>query len=173
MPEILDIINIDDVVIGQATREEIYEKKLIHRVTHVMVRDSNGRFLLQRRAAHISSPLHWIASACGHVQSGESYSEAAIRELAEEVGIIGSDVRELGKFFFDGNGTPKMMCFFEIITDDEPTFDPTEVDSIQFLTPDEAHEHITHGEKNSSGIEIYLGEDLRWKSLNFHLLILR
>ncbi len=75
----------DDMVIGQAPRKEVYEKKLIHRVAHVVVRDSAGRFLFQRRAAHISSPLHWIVSACGHVQSGESYHEAAIRELAEEM----------------------------------------------------------------------------------------
>jgi hypothetical protein len=40
MPEILDIINMDDQVIGQATREEIYEKKLMFRVAHVMVRNS-------------------------------------------------------------------------------------------------------------------------------------
>lgn len=147
MPEILDIINSDDQVIGQATRGEIYEKKLMFRVAHVMVRNSKWDFLLQRRAAHISSPLYWTISAGGHVHAGETYEEAAIRELAEEVWIRASEVREIWKFFHDANGLPKLISVFEVTTDDIPIFDPTEVHDVQFFTPEEAHEHIMHGEK--------------------------
>jgi len=147
MPEILDIINMDDQVIGQATRWEIYEKKLMFRVAHVMVRNSKWDFLFQRRATHISSPLHWTASAWGHVHRGETYEEAAIRELAEEVWIRVSEVRTLWKFFHDGKGLPKFIYLVAATSDDTPVFDPTEVDSVQFFTPAEAHEHVMHGEK--------------------------
>ncbi len=159
MPEILDIINMDDQVIGQATREEIYEKKLVFRVAHVMVRNSKWDFLFQRRAAHISSPLHWTASAWGHVHRGETYEEAAIRELAEEVWIRVNEVRALWKFFHDGNGLPKFIYLFEATSDDTPVFDPTEVDSVQFFTPEEAHEHVLHGEK------IHLELKFLWEKL--------
>lgn len=50
MSEILDIINIDDQVIGQATREDVYANKHMHRIVHIIVRDSAGRFLLQTRS---------------------------------------------------------------------------------------------------------------------------
>ncbi len=147
MPEILDIINLDDQVIGQATRGEIYEKKLMFRVAHVMVRNSKWDFLLQRRAAHISAPLQWTATAWGHVHSSETYREAAIRELAEEVWIQTIDLREIWKFFHDGNGLPKFIYLFEVTYDEEPIFDPAEVDSVQFFTPKEAHKHVMHGDK--------------------------
>lgn len=70
MPEILDIINLDDQVIGQATREDVYDKKHMHRIVHIIVRDSAGRFLLQIRSATVKyRPLHWVTSAAGHVQA--------------------------------------------------------------------------------------------------------
>lgn len=147
MPEILDIINMDDQVIGQATRREIYEKKLMFRVAHVMVRNSKWDFLLQRRAAHIPGPLQWTATAGGHVHSCETYKDAAIRELAEEVWIKTSNVREVWKFFHDGNSLPKFIYLFEVTSDEVPVFDPAEVDCVQFFSPDEAHTLITTHEK--------------------------
>jgi 16S rRNA (adenine1518-N6/adenine1519-N6)-dimethyltransferase len=70
MPEILDIINMDDQVIGQATREDVYANNHMHRIVHIVVRDKAGRFLLQIRSATVKyRPLHWVTSAAGHVQA--------------------------------------------------------------------------------------------------------
>lgn len=51
MPEILNIIDINDQIIGQATREDIYANKHIHRIVHIVVRDNSGKQLLQLRSA--------------------------------------------------------------------------------------------------------------------------
>lgn len=50
MPEILDIINLDDQVIGQSTREDVYANNHMHRIVHIIVRDTSGNFLLQTRS---------------------------------------------------------------------------------------------------------------------------
>lgn len=102
MLEILDIINIDDQVIGQDTKENIYLKRHMHRIVHIFVKDNSERQLLQLRGAQSSYlPLHWSTAVGGHVQSGESYEDAARREMMEEIGITDCSLREIGKFFYE------------------------------------------------------------------------
>jgi 16S rRNA (adenine1518-N6/adenine1519-N6)-dimethyltransferase len=102
MLEILDIINIDDQVIGQDTKENIYLKRHMHRIVHIFVKDNSERQLLQLRGKKSSYlPLHWSTAIGGHVQSGESYEDAARREMMEEIGITDCSLREVGKFFYE------------------------------------------------------------------------
>ncbi len=143
MPEILNIIDIDDQIIGQATREDIYANKHIHRIVHVMVRDISGRFLLQIRSATVQfRPLHWATSAGGHVQAGETYEEAARREMEEEIGVIVGEIREMGKFYYEWDGIRKYLWAFEYILDQDLNIGE-EVSSVEFFSPDEAHTLIT------------------------------
>lgn len=86
--ESLDIVNNHDEVIGQALKSEIYEKKLTHRIVHILVFNENGELALQLQSKSKKfCPNHWVSSAAGHVQSGESYQAAAQRELKEEIGV--------------------------------------------------------------------------------------
>jgi isopentenyl-diphosphate Delta-isomerase len=147
MPEIIDIINMNDQVIGQATREDVYAKNHMHRIVHIIVRDSAGRFLLQIRSATVKyRPLHWSTAAGGHVQTGETYEQAARRELEEEIGITQGELREVGKFFYQPSDLPKYLWVFEFITDADVALGE-EVASTQFFTPEEAHELITTHDK--------------------------
>jgi len=86
--EILDIVNDDNEIVGSASYDEIYSKRLNHRIVHVLVFNSNGEVFLQRLSASKKfCPGHWGTSAGGHVKSGESYEQAAERELKEELGV--------------------------------------------------------------------------------------
>ena len=40
-------------------------------------------------------PSAWDSSAAGHLDAGEDYNTAAIRELEEELGIIDTEVEEI------------------------------------------------------------------------------
>lgn len=148
MPEILDIINMDDQIIGQTTREDVYAQKHMHRIVHIIVRDRAGRFLLQIRSATVQYlPFYWVASAAWHVKTGETYEAAAWRELQEEIGITDGELRMMGKFLFEkDDGLRKYLTIFGLITDADITLGE-EVLSMKFFTPEEAHKLITTHEK--------------------------
>lgn len=89
MPEeILDVVNRQDAVIGQATRAEVHARGLMHRAVHVLVFNSGGEVFLQKRSmTKDKSPGLWDSSASGHVDSGEAYDACAVREVHEEIGL--------------------------------------------------------------------------------------
>jgi isopentenyl-diphosphate delta-isomerase type 1 len=86
--EFFDIVDATDAVIGRAPRREVHARGLWHRAVHVLVFDAAGRTFLQKRALQKdTSPGCWDAACSGHVDSGEDYDAAAVRELGEEIGV--------------------------------------------------------------------------------------
>ncbi len=86
--EIFDIVDAADQIIGQATRHEVHSRNLRHRAIHILVRNRDGEFFLQRRSRWKDvCPLKWDSSAAGHVNTGQNYAETASRELREELGV--------------------------------------------------------------------------------------
>lgn len=71
-----------------ATRNEVHSKGLWHRIIVVAVIDQEGHILMQQRAKIVeTNPLKWDVTSAGHIQSGQTSKEAAIREVSEEVGL--------------------------------------------------------------------------------------
>ena len=86
--EILDIVDQNDNIIGQAPKDDAYENKLGHRIVHVLIFNDQKKMVLQLRSANVSfCPLHWSTAVGGHVQAGETYEQAAIREYEEELNL--------------------------------------------------------------------------------------
>ena len=93
--EIFDVVDEDDHVIGTSTRGEVHANKMLHRAVHVFVFNKRGDLLLQKRSALKDvHPGAWDSSVSGHLDSGEDYANAAIRELDEEMGISGVEIKE-------------------------------------------------------------------------------
>jgi isopentenyldiphosphate isomerase len=87
--EWLDIVNSNDEVIGRETKDQKFAKDLISRNVAVFIKNASGKFLIARRSqAKKSFPGRLDLAVCGNVKAGESYEEAAYRELKEELGII-------------------------------------------------------------------------------------
>jgi isopentenyl-diphosphate Delta-isomerase len=87
--EIFDVVDAGDQVIGRATRREVHARHLWHRAVHVLVFNPAGEVFLQKRSlAKDSWPGCWDSSCSGHLDSGEDYLPAAVRELGEEIGIV-------------------------------------------------------------------------------------
>lgn len=86
--EVFDVVNERNEVIRQMTRGEVHAQRLLHRAVHIFVINPRGRVYLQLRS-HLKdvSPLKWDSSAAGHLDAGEGYESAAVRELEEEIGI--------------------------------------------------------------------------------------
>jgi isopentenyldiphosphate isomerase len=91
MEEFFDIIDDDGEVIGQASRAACHgNPDLIHRVAHVLVVDHDDRIFLQKRSPNKDiEPGKWDTSVGGHLGLGETYDQAALRELEEELGVTG------------------------------------------------------------------------------------
>jgi len=86
--EIFDVVNEDDKIVGKATRKEVHDKKLIHRSVMFFIFDKKRRILVtQRTKTKDMFPEYWSITLGGHVNSGESYDEAVVREAKEEAGV--------------------------------------------------------------------------------------
>jgi isopentenyl-diphosphate delta-isomerase len=85
---LLVVVDDEDRMLGHVPRAECHaDATLRHRSIHVVV-ECEGGLLLQRRgfAKDMAAGL-WDSACSGHVQPGESYLDAAVRELEEELGI--------------------------------------------------------------------------------------
>jgi isopentenyldiphosphate isomerase len=87
--ELVDIVDEHDEVIATATRREMRAGRLRHRAVFIAVQGSDGRlFVHQRSFDKDVRPGAWDIAVGGVVGAGESYDDAAVRELAEEIGVI-------------------------------------------------------------------------------------
>lgn len=87
--EWLDIVDESNSVIGRAPRDRIHREGHLHRSAHIALINPQGQIFVQLRSRHkdVGAGL-WDTSAAGHVDSGETYTRCAVRELREELGVV-------------------------------------------------------------------------------------
>lgn len=102
MDEYVDILDRNGTATGQhILKSEAHKKGVFHPTVHIWFYTADGLVLIQQRAKNKDSfPLHWDVSVAGHVGAGEPIPEAAIREVAEEIGvpITSDELQEVGVF---------------------------------------------------------------------------
>jgi isopentenyl-diphosphate delta-isomerase len=98
-PQVVLVDN-NDNEIGTIGKMEAHQKALLHRAISVFICNSDGEWLLQRRALdkYHSGGL-WTNTCCSHPYPGESNIEAANRRLNEEMGVQCS-MKELFSFIY-------------------------------------------------------------------------
>jgi len=147
--EILDVVNDKDEVIGEASIKEIYEKRLPHRIVHILIFNKKGEMALQFRSKHKSfCPQHWSTPVGGHVQKGEAAEQAALREFQEELGVK-KKIEFAYKDFYDGdkNVPKKFLITFKTKYDGPFKINPEEVEKIEFFSLKKIMRMIKQGEK--------------------------
>ncbi len=87
--EYLDIFSKFGETTGESVDRNIaHEKGMFHKSIHVWIINSKGELLVQRRNANKKTyPNMLDTSFAGHVASGESLTEAILREGEEELGL--------------------------------------------------------------------------------------
>ena len=116
--EILDLVSVDDIVIGQLSRLEVYNQKLSNfRVVNAFVVNDKGQLWIPRRTkTKRIFPLCLDASMGGHVTSGETYEQAFKRELQEELGLDADTItyEMIGKLNPYDHATSAFMQVYKI-----------------------------------------------------------
>jgi 8-oxo-dGTP pyrophosphatase MutT (NUDIX family) len=140
----LPVFNEADEQVGEAMLEEILTKGLWHRVTRVVVMNTDGEILLQLRAPHLhTDPDKWDYGTAGYVDLGETYEQTARRELAEELGLQGFEPEYLGthpeKTVINGAEVRRFVGMFRVVIPPETKLVPqeSEVSEIKWLTPEQ------------------------------------
>jgi isopentenyldiphosphate isomerase len=89
LKEFLDIWDESGKPIGQICEKSIaHQKGLFHPTVHIWFYTSTPSLLLQKRGPNKQTfPSFWDVSVAGHVSSGESILDGALREVHEEIGL--------------------------------------------------------------------------------------
>lgn len=138
--ELLDIVNEEDVVTDQKMRSVVHELGLWHRGVHVFLFTENGRMLVQKRSAdRASSPSMLDCSVSEHVKAGESYLEAAVRGLREEMGVEGIEIKPLIKFRmkYGVNDNEISVLYEGRVMPEQVKFDPVEIEGVEYYSIEE------------------------------------
>jgi isopentenyl-diphosphate delta-isomerase type 1 len=154
MDEIFDIVTKDDIVTHQVTRTEAHARGLWHRGVHVFLFDNGGRLLVQKRSADRKQyPSLLDCSVSEHVKSGEIYPDAARRGLMEELGVDGIELQFLVKFrmVYGPNDNEISMVYQGVANPSAVKFDPVEIDSIQYIGPDELKKMMSENREDFCG----------------------
>lgn len=132
------IVDEQNRVTGAAPRSRMRAERLLHRSTYILVFDSAGHLLVQKRTMTKDVfPGFWDPCTGGVVQAGESYEESAERELAEEMGIRGVPLETLGDFYFEDPRSRVFGRVFQCTWDGDVIPQPEEVQFVEKMTPAE------------------------------------
>jgi len=167
--EYLDVVNENDEVVGRDTRKNIHAENKTHREVHVfIINPTDRKILVQKRSKNIINyPGCYDASVGAHVLSGESYEQAAKREVEEEVGIKPKGMKHVldYKSYLGKQQVNRRLfvCYsagpFEI--------DKRDVELVRFFSPEDIKKEIETGKMNfTQGFKLSFRHYLKFMDQN-------
>jgi 8-oxo-dGTP pyrophosphatase MutT (NUDIX family) len=159
--EWFDVVNERDEVVGRATRREVHATGLWHRAVHILVFDAGGRVFLQKRSMLKDlSPGLWDSSCSGHLDAGEGYDAAAVRELGEEIGVHLPAGTVPTRWFRIDACEPtgwEFVWIYHLRYDGPITIDPAEIQYGEWVAPAEVSARV-----NTRAVEFCPSFKLLW-----------
>lgn len=139
--EIFDVVDADNRVVGRERRSVIHARGLPHRAVHLFWTDDAGRLCLQRRSFRKDSCPGLLSTSCaGHLDAGEDYLPAMIRELREENGVEAgpAELREIDAPPLHAELGNEFVRVYLLRGSRPFRIHPPEVDALLWRTPAEA-----------------------------------
>lgn len=143
------LVDMNDNPIGSMEKMEAHKTGALHRAFSVLVFNSDGYLLLQRRAA---SKYHsgglWTNTCCSHPSPGQSTMDSALMRLKQEMGIS-ADLNYHSCFTYQANldyGLQEHEFDHVYIgrSDQKPIPNPDEVQEYKYLSPENVSQEILH-----------------------------
>lgn len=141
------LVNSNDEVLGLMNKLEAHQKGVLHRAFSVFLFDKKGNLLLQKRAAKkYHSPNQWTNACCSHPRNKETYLEAAIRRLQEELGIS-CTLEEKFNFIYkadvgEGLWEHELDTVFTGVFEGQFNLNPNEVSEIRYISWEDLEQEI-------------------------------
>ena len=153
--ELVDVYDpVTEQVVGTATRAQVRAQNLPHAATAVLLVDPVGRVYVHRRTdTKDVYPGLWDCWAGGVVDAGESPDDAAVRELAEELGVTGVPLEPLFRQWYRDEQVQYLAFGYRAQWDGPVVHQPEEVaeglwmtlDQLRELLADPAHPFVPDG----------------------------
>jgi len=137
--EILEIVDSEGKILGTAPRSEIHgNPSLIHKVVHVLVFNSDGALLLQKRSMNKDvAPGRWDTSVGGHVSPEEDLMIAAQREMEEELGIVPDGLKFLYSYIHSNPYETELVFTYSCVHNGPFSFNREEIDEVRYWNIEE------------------------------------
>ena len=131
--ELVDVLDEAGRVVGRTTRREMRARRLPHRCVYILVFDGAGNlFVHLRTPTKDVYPSHWDPAVGGVLAAGESFDDAARRELAEELGVT-APLTTLFPFRYDDPTTVVHAMVYATVHDGPFVLQPEEIVEGRFV----------------------------------------
>jgi len=133
------LVDKKDKQLGTIGKIEAHKKGLLHRAVSVLIFNSNGHILLQKRAKNkYHSGGLWSNAACTHPMPNETIEDAAKKRLLFEMGID-ADLSKRTSFIYNAFLDNDMIeheldYIFFGISDCKPVPNADEVEDYKFIS---------------------------------------
>lgn len=127
------------------------EKDEYHLLVHVWIKNSNGEYLITKRAANKTHLPNMWETTVGAAVIGDDSLKAALREVKEEIGINlsptkGTCLFRLKRQHHDLHDLVDVWLFNEEVDISEVIYQPEEVCGVKWATPEQIKTSIALGE---------------------------
>ncbi len=139
MQEKVILVDKNDQEIGSEEKMKAHQAGILHRAFSVLVFNSKGELLLQKRQKiKYHCPGLWTNTCCSHPRSGETLQQATHRRLKEEMGFD-CQLKEVFSFIYQAkfdNGLTENEYdqVFVGKFDGQPKPNPDEVDGWKWIS---------------------------------------
>lgn len=143
------LVDENDNPVGTMNKLEAHITPTLHRAVSVLVFNSEGHWLLHRRAVgKYHSPCLWTNACCTHPYPGEKHAVAARRRLNEEMGMDATkELIQLFDFVYRAKVDEILTEYeydrvFAYMSDEIPQPHPDEVDDWRYVSTDDLQTEI-------------------------------
>lgn len=138
--ELFIVVDENDNIIEYRTRYDCHHNpSLTHRAIAVIIYNDKQEILLQKRSQYKDTYPGWYEiSAGGHVAKGETYEQAAARELNEELGVS-IPLTYVKKFLARLPHETEINAIFEGRSNGPFFPNPDEVKEVKFVSKSRLH----------------------------------